>query len=325
MRIGKQALVVAICGSAVVLCTSCQSKPTAPGLFPVALQTDWYPQPEHGGFYEAQMEGLYKAEGLDVTILPGGPFVIGDQMVARGSAQFSMGSSDQVLVSNSRGLPMVAVAATMQHDPQAIMLHADSPVHDFPDLEGHTIAARPGSIWLQYLLKRYHLHNTREIPATYSVANFLQDPGYIQQCFVTSEPYFAEKNGAKVRTLLTSATGYQPYRVIYTSRSFLEKHPDIVEKFVKASVQGWHDYLADPTAVDAEISKLNPAMSVDQMKFSVDTLKSGRFIEGQGTPDSHLGHMSPERWDTIYKQLVELGVPAKPIDPKTAYTTKFAP
>ena len=325
MRRDKRAIFVAVWALAVSCCTSCKSKSAAPGLFPVVLQTDWYPQPEHGGFYQAQMEGLYKAQGLDVTILPGGPFVIGDQMVAKGAAQFAMGSSDQVLVANSHGLPLVAVAATMQQDPQGIMLHADSPVHDFPDLEGHTIAVRPGSIWFQYLLKRYKLQNTREIPATYSVANFLQDPGYIQQCFVTSEPYFAAKNGAKVRTLLVSATGYQPYRVIFTSRPFMEQHPDIVEKFVKASMQGWRDYLADPTAVDAEISKLNPAMSVDQMKFSVDTLKSGLFIEGQGTADSHLGHLTPERWDTIYKQLVELGVTAKPIDPKIAYTTQFAP
>jgi NitT/TauT family transport system substrate-binding protein len=308
-----------------IVCGGCKPKAAANGLFPITLQADWYPQPETGGFYQAQLQGIYKAAGLDVTLAPGGPFVVGEQEVARGAAQFAMGSSDLVLVDVSRGLPLVAVAATMQEDPQAIMVHASSPVHDFPDLEGKTIAARPGSIWFQYVVKRYHLQKVREIPATYSVANFLQDPNYIQQCFVTSEPYFARKAGADVRTLLINATGYHPYRVFFTSRKFIAEHPEIVDKFVKASVQGWQNYLADPTLADAEISRLNPNMSVDQMRFSVETLKAGHFIDGPGTPDSHLGHFTAERFTTIYKQLVDLGVITKPFDPAIAYTLRFNP
>ena len=309
------------------LLTACKPKPaaTAGGLFPIVFQTDWYPQPEMGGFYQAQLQGLYKAQGLDVTIAPGGPAIVAEQQVATGAAQFGMSSSDLVLVDVSRGVPIVAVAATMQQDPQAVMVHENSPVHTFADLEGHTIAARPGSTWFQYLLKRYNLKNVREIPATYSVANFLQDPDYIQQCFVTSEPYFARKAGAQVRTLMISATGYQPYRAFFTSREFLAEHPDVVEKFVKASIEGWRNYLQDPALVDHEISRLNPAMNPEQMQYSIDTLKSGHFIDGDGTPDSHLGHFTAERWNTIYQQLLDLKVVARPIDPATAYTTRFDP
>jgi NitT/TauT family transport system substrate-binding protein len=236
-----------------------------------------------------------------------------------------MGSSDLVLVDVSRGVPIVAVAATMQQDPQAVMVHAGSPVHDFPDLEGHSIAVRPGSIWFQYLLKRYSLKNVREIPATYSVANFLQDPNYIQQCFITSEPYFAGKGGAKVRTLLVNTTGYQPYRVFFTSRKFLADHPDIVAKFVHASIEGWRNYLQDPAQVDGEIARLNPAMSPEQMQFSIDTLKAGHFIDGDGSADSHLGHFTAERWRNTYQQLADLNVIQHPIDPGSAYTLRFAP
>ena len=112
----------------------------------------------------------------------------------------------------------------MQHDPQGIMLHTNSPVHDFPDLEGRTVAVKPGSTWFEYLIARYKLKNVRETPATYSIANFLQDPNYIQQIFVTSEPYFARKAGVQVRTLLMSDTGYAPLcayfsRLVTISRS----------------------------------------------------------------------------------------------------------
>jgi NitT/TauT family transport system substrate-binding protein len=305
--------------------TGCKPKLPTNGLLPITLQTDWYPQPEMGGFYQAQLLGLYKQAGLDVTIAPGGPTIVGEQMVATDAAQFSMGSSDKVLTSVSQGIPLVAVAATMQQDPQALMVHAESQVKTFADLEGKTIAAKPGSTWFQYLLSRFNLKNVREIPATYSVANFLQDPSYIQQAFVTSEPYIAKKAGSPVRTLLISSTGYQPYRVIFTSRRFLMEHPEAVQKFVDASIAGWKAYLADPAQVDAELQKLNPALNPDQMKFSVETLKANHFVDGDGTPDSHLGHFTPQRWNTLYQQLLDLKVITHPIDPATAYITRFAP
>ena len=306
-----------------LLCSlsACKRPAQSTGPFTITLQTDWYPQPEHGGFYDALLKGYYKEEGLDVRIVPGGPYISAEQQVSGGAAQIAMGSSDQVLVAVARGLPVIAVAATMQQDPQAIMLHQDSPIHNFADLNGHSIAVRPGSIWFEYLVKRYNLTNVREIPATYSVANFLQDPNYIQQCFVTSEPFFARQGGAQVRTMLISDSGYNPYRVIFASTTFLHDHPELVAKFVRASLRGWRDYLNDPTVANAEISKLNPAMSKDQMQFTTQTLKDGHFITG---PDpAQLGRFTPERWSATYQQLIDLKVITNPIDPKTAYTTQF--
>src|ERR1700681_1376619 len=110
------------------------------GLTKIILQADWYPQPEHGGFYTALVKGYYKEEGLHVFIQPGGPFVSVDTQVSSGAAQFGMGSSDRTLESVADGLPVVAVAATMQRDPQGIMVRKDSPIHSFADIDGHTIA-----------------------------------------------------------------------------------------------------------------------------------------------------------------------------------------
>jgi NitT/TauT family transport system substrate-binding protein len=178
-------LLTAACALMSIGCHS--NRPVASsGLNPISLQLDWYPQPEHGGFFAAQMLGYYKAEGLDVTLLPLPQYGSVAQLVASGKADFGLGSSDQVLEWNSNGLPLVAVSATMQHDPQAVMVHKDSPIRDFKDLEGHTIAAQTGATWLKYVTLRYNLHQVREIPTTLSIANFLTDPGYVQQIFVTS-------------------------------------------------------------------------------------------------------------------------------------------
>ncbi|MGB8535728.1 MAG: ABC transporter substrate-binding protein [Acidobacteriaceae bacterium] len=316
----------ACCLGICLVLSGCEKQRTSNGLTPVRLQTDWYPQPEHGGFYDAQIRGYYKEEGLDVTILPGGPYVNTAQQVSAGAVQFAMGSSDNTLESIGNGVPLVAVAATMQHDPQAIMVHQDSPVHSFQDLDGHAVAIRLGaSTWFEYLVKRYQLRNVREIPATYSVANFLQDPAYIQQIFVTSEPFFARQAGAAVRALLISQAGYDPYRVFLTSRSFLQQHPEIVAKFVRASLRGWRDYLVHPDDINAAIGKLNPAMSVAQMKFSYEGLRDQHFIAGDAANGADLGRFDPVRWTSMYQQLLDLKVITKPFDPTIAYTMRFMP
>jgi NitT/TauT family transport system substrate-binding protein len=165
----------------------------------------------------------------------------------------------------------------------------------------------------------------REIPATYSVANFMQDPGYIQQIFVTSEPFFARQAGARVRTMLISETGYNPYRVIFTSRAFLQQHPEIVAKFVRASLRGWRDYLIHPDDINAAIGKLNPALSVAQMQFSYQGLRDQHFIAGDDPSGAELGQFTPARWTSMYQQLLDLKVIEKPFDPAIAYTLQFLP
>jgi NitT/TauT family transport system substrate-binding protein len=307
--------------------TGCHSnQPTSSsGLTPISLQLDWYPQPEHGGFFAAQMLGYYKAEGLDVTLLPLPQYGSVAQLVASGKADFGLGSSDQVLEWNSNGLPLVAVSATMQHDPQAVMVHKDSPIHDFKDLEGHTIAAQTGATWLKYVTLRYNLHQVREIPTTLSIANFLTDPGYVQQIFVTSEPYFAKQAGADVRTLRISSAGYDPYRVSFTTRDFVTQHPDLVAKFVRASNRGWQAYLKDPGPTNAFLLKQNPALNLAQEDFSAQALRDGGFITGGEPSGAQTGHMTAARWQTSYEQLKALGILHGPVDPATTYALNFVP
>lgn len=301
----------------------CNHAATAPGLTKVTLQADWYPQPEHGGFYNALVKGYYKDEGLDVSIQPGGPYVGVEQQVASGSAQFGMASSDGILEAVSDGQPLVAVAATMQMDPQGIMVRKDSPIHSFADLNGHTVAIKAGSTWFEYIEKRFQLNNVHEIPAMMNVANFVADPHYIQQAFATSEPFFAQQAGIETRVLLTSDAGYSPYRVMFTTRSEIREHPEIVAEFVRASVKGWRDYLNDPAAANAAIARLNPALNSQWMQFTWEKLRDGHFVAGNDPSGAQLGQMEPERWTTMYEQLMDLKVITNPIDPTTAYTLQF--
>ena len=319
------ALTLAALAAAIAGCHSNQAPASKSDLLPVRLQADWYPQPEQGGYYTAVAKGYYQAEGLDVSILPLGQYTSGLQVVSSGGAEFGLGASDQVLEAVSNGLPIIAVGATMQHDPQAIMVHKDSPVRDFPALEGHAIAAQPGSTWFKFIVNKYQLKNVRETPATHSIANFIADPNYIQQIFVTSEPFFVKNAGVEYRTMLISSAGYDPYRVFFARKDFLEQHPDAVAKFTRATIKGWQEYLRDPGPANALILKLNPAQNAAQMQYSVQAMKDGGFITGPDASGAAIGKMTPERWAATNKQLTDLGIIRKPIDPTSAYTLKFLP
>jgi NitT/TauT family transport system substrate-binding protein len=295
------------------------------GLTPVRLQVDWYPQPEHGGYYAAQLLGYYRAEGLDVAILPLPQYGSVAQQVANGKADFGLGSSDQILEWDSNGLPLVAVAATMQHDPQAVMVHKDSPIHDFKDLEGHTIAAQTGATWLKYVISRYQLRDVRQVPTTLSIASFLADPNYVQQIFITSEPFFARQAGAEVRNLLISSSGYDPYRVLLTTREFAAQHPDVVAGFVRASIRGWNEYLRNPGSTNAHLLELNPALNPAQEAYTAQTLRDGGFVNGGDATGAQTGHMIAARWNASYEQLKSLGILHGPVELSDTYSLRFLP
>ncbi|MBV9873838.1 MAG: ABC transporter substrate-binding protein [Verrucomicrobia bacterium] len=318
-----RSLVFAGTTAVLALLAGCSKSPTQTQLIRVSLQTDWYPQAEHGGFYNALVKGYYKEAGLDVTILPGGPNSSPTKLLMTGGADFGMDSSDHVLVADAEGLDIVAVGATMQQDPQAVMLHAEDPASRFEDLEGRTVAAVPGAIWFQYLIHKFGFKNTKEIPATFTVANFLHDPQYAQQIFVTSEPFYVQKEGQKTKVLLIKDTGYAPYRVFCCTRAYLNKNRDVVQRFVAASVRGWRDYIQDPAAANAEIAKCNPEMNKDQMEFSWKALKDGGFVYGADASGAATGKFEAQRWTDLYQILRDLNVITKDIDPRQAYTLDF--
>ena len=146
----------------------------------------------------------------------------------------------------------------------------------------------------------------------------------MQQIFVTSEPFFAKQAGVEVRTMLISSSGYDPYRVSFATREFVAQHPDLVAKFVRASIRGWKAYLSDPAATNALLLKLNPALNPAQEAYSAQALHDGGFITGTDTGGSQTGHMNAARWQMDYEQLKALGILHGPLDPATTYSLTFA-
>jgi NitT/TauT family transport system substrate-binding protein len=288
----------------------------------VTLLLDWYPEAENAGYFYALTHGLYAKAGLDVQISPVGPNASVEPQVALGKYDFGLGSSDQVLIARGRGIPLLMLMGSLQHDPVGVMVHESSPVHTFADLEGRTVAAQPGVPWLLYVVKKYHVQHLTTIPLNFDYAPFLRDPNYIQQCFITSEPPIMAHAGVKVRTLWVKDTGCDAYMALESSDRFVAAHPDTVRAFVAASIAGWRGYLADSASTDAEILRRNPAMTAIQLDLSRKAMMDYHLVEG---PDGAAGHLDPERMKNQYTILRDLNIIATDYDYQTSFTTRFIP
>jgi NitT/TauT family transport system substrate-binding protein len=304
--------------------------PSAAGPGPAALpklrvQMDWYPQPEQGGTYQAAARGFYREAGLDVTILSGGP---GRAMVTgmlAGQDDIEMAESVDVISRVQRGLPIVMVAAVMEHDPVAVMVHADSPVKSLADLNGRTVMALPGTTWMSYVKMRYHI-DFNLIPINFGIAQFMADPNFIQQCFITSEPFFAAKGGVKPRAILVSDSGYDPYRVYVTTRRFAREHPEEVRAFVAATIRGWNDLVSgDAGPAKRMIGALNPQMTPDFMDYSVATMVKYRLVTGDPSKGERAGLITRARVQQQIDLMLQLKILPAPVTVDQVASFDFLP
>lgn len=306
-------LPLCLAAAAVLFLAGCGKKQpsassAAGGLTKVAFQTDWFPQPEHGGYYQALAKGYYAEEGLDVDILPGGPNAQVMTGVATGRAQLGMTNGDDVIVAIARGVPLKMVAAEMQRDAQGILYHEENPIRELRDLNGKTLMAGAGSVWIQLMQQKYGI-TFNLMPLVGDLARFMNDPKFVQQCFVTNEPYFARQRGAKVGALLIAHPGYEPYRVMFTSDAFLKENPEIVRKFVRASIRGWVDYLTgDPAPGNALLKQARSDLPDDFFVFSIKAMNDYQLVLGDPKRGEKMGQITRARLETQIKLLRELGV-----------------
>lgn len=299
--------------------------PSAPALVKVRFQTDWFPQPEHGGYYQALAKGYYAAEGLDVEILPGGPNAQVMSTVAVGRADLGMTNGDDVIVAIARGVPIKMVGAEMQRDPQGILFHREHPLASLNDLEGKTLMAGAGSTWLEVLRKKGGV-KFNLIPLMGDLARFMNNKEFVQQCFVTNEPFFARQRGANVGALLIASDTYEPYRVMFTANKFLAQRPAVVEKFVRASVRGWVDYLTgDPAPANRLLATLRNDLSPEFMAYSITAMNEYQLVSGDPAKGEFAGQLTAARLEKQIKLLQEIGVLDKPVAVSDVAAFEFIP
>lgn len=291
----------------------------------VTFTHDWVPEPEHGGYYNAQLNSYWKEAGVNVKVVPGGPNAEIERIVALDPNGLGISRGDAVILAVSRGLPIVAVNSYFQHDPQGIMVHENSPVKTFADLEDKDVAIGSGQTFFLYLQKKFNLTKTRIRNVNGGVANFVVDPNYIQQAYPTSEPYYAAKQGVKSRVLLLSEAGFNPYRVVIANKQLVEKHPELVKAFSIGAYRGWKDYYRNPILTLKSILAISPMMEWEGMKFGFEKMRELRFSEGKTEKGESFGAVDSVRWEELHKLLLDYKLIDKPIDLSQAYSAEFTP
>src|SRR5882672_10174638 len=311
--------------AAAMLAAATLALPRAACAESVAFGTDWKAEAEHGGFYQAIATGIYKRYGLEVNLRPGGPQVNHAQLLAAGVLDFNIASNSFVPLNFVREqIPMVAVAAIFQKDPSVLIAHPDQGDDSLAALKGKPIMIGSDTrvtSWL-FLKQKFGYTDDQIRPYAFSVAPFLADKKAIQQGYLTSEPYTIEKEGVKPVVLLLADAGYSSYgALIETSQKLARDKPDLVQRFVDASIEGWYSYLnGDPTPGNALIKRDNPEMTDALIAYGIAKIKEYGVVDSGEAKANGIGAMSEARWRDFFDTMAKAGLYPADLDFRAAYS-----
>jgi NitT/TauT family transport system substrate-binding protein len=293
----------------------------------VTFGTDWFPEGEHGGYYEAQADGIYKKYGLDVTIKPGGPQVNNPQLVATGAVDAVLLTALQAIRFAKENIPLVGIAAIYQKNPQILMAHKSQGFKSLADLKGHPIMVfsyARDTFW-PWLAMKYGYTEDQIRPYVFNLAPFLHDPTVIQQGYVTNEPFTVAAQGSDPQVFLLADEGYKDYAHLISVRpEMIETRRDVLQRFINASIEGWDRYLnGDPANAFALIQQANPEMKIEGLQHSRDALKQYGIVDSGDAKTLGVGAMTEARWKSLFDEMVKAGVYAPDVDYKKAYDLSF--
>jgi NitT/TauT family transport system substrate-binding protein len=295
----------------------------------VSFGTNWVAEAEHGGFFQAAADGTYRKYGLDVTIVPGGPNDNNRMLLIAGKIDFFMAANTLMsfdAVANK--VPVVSVAAIFQKDPQVFLTHPESKVTKLEDLKSLTLFVSKEGIhsYYQWLRSEYGFSEKNVKPYTFNAQPFIASPQSAMQGYLTSEPYAVEKSaGFKPGVILLADYGFNTYSTLIETRNdVVEKKPDLVQRFVDASIIGWYTYLyGDNSAGNAMIKKFNPEMTDELLAYSVAKMKEYGIVDSGDTLKNGIGAMTDERVTSFFGKMVKAGVVKADIDYRKSYTLRF--
>jgi NitT/TauT family transport system substrate-binding protein len=294
----------------------------------VNFGTDWKAEAEHGGYYQAIATGIYRRYGLELRLRQGGPQVNHSQLLAAGVLDFNIATNSYVPLNYvQQKIPMVAVAAMFQKNPAVLIAHPGEGDDSLAALKGKPIMIGSDSRvtgWL-FLKQKFGYTDDQIRPYAFSVAPFLADPTAIQQGYLTSEPFTIEQAGVKPVVLLIADSGDSSYgSLIATSQQLVRDKPDLVRRFVNASIEGWYSYLyGDPLPGNALIKRDNPEMSDALLAYGHAKLKEYGIVDSGDAKRLGIGAMTEARWHDFFTTMQKAGLYPADLDWRQAFMLRF--
>ncbi|WP_291661433.1 MULTISPECIES: ABC transporter substrate-binding protein [unclassified Bosea (in: a-proteobacteria)] len=302
---------------------------SAQSLEKLSFQTNWRAQAEHGGFYLALANGIYKKYGIDVEIRPGGPQQNPSQLLLGGRVDMTMSTSFEAIRFAQENIPFLAIASIFQKDPQVIISHPDQGNDSLAALKGKPIliGAEARTAFWPFLRAKFGYTDEQIRPYTYNMAPFLADKKLSQQGFLSSEPFAIRKAGVNPVVHLLADNGFDAYNTtINVSRKLMDAKKDLVQRFVTATLEGWDQYMKagpEAAAANALILKDNPDMDQEKIDYAVKVMNENGIVRSGDAVTLGIGAMTDLRWANFYKTMSDVGVFPAGVDVKKAYSLDF--
>lgn len=314
--------------SLIASCSSNNSEKSSEKLDKVTVGIDWFAEAEYGGLYQAVTTGIYKQYGLDVTIRQGGPSVNNSQLLMSGLLDFAIGGAASAILAVEANIPKITVASFFQKGPSILLAHPKVGNDSLEALKGKPIYIDPNTaaqgFWLT-LKQKYGFTDEQIRPYNFNVTPFLNDKNSAQQGIFSSEPFLVEKEGGfKPIVFLLADYGYNPYSItLETRQEIVDKKPDLVQRFVDASIKGWYSYFENPESGNQLIKQQNPEMTEDVIAYGIEKMIEYGIVMSGDAATKGIGAMNEARWQDFFESQASLGIYKPETDYKKAFTLDF--
>lgn len=337
-RIGKARLRTALVGLLVLILATplfgCGQETGSTGseLEPVTVMLDWYPNTNHTGLYVALERGYFAAEGLQVEVLQSGDAGV-EQAVGAGRVDFGFSSQEEATYALAEGVPLLSVAAILQHNTSAFASLKESGIETVKDFEGKRYGgwgSPSEEAVIKAVMTKYGADFSQLEMVTLGQADFFATIGQaadFEWIYYGWDGIEAERRGIELNTIFLKDLDpvfdyYAP--LLVTNRNLAASRPDKVAAFVRALAKGYADALADPEAGAEILLRYAPELNPELVSRSQAYLAQvERMDVAQGRP--YWGYQDREVWSRNAAWMYEAGLIANPVDVDQAFTNRFLP
>ncbi len=290
----------------------------------VSVRLKWLHQTQFAGLYVAEQEGYYADEQLAVTLEP----VDFEQRspvdkVLAGENDFGIDGSGEIIIARSEGKPVRALAVIYRITPSIFLVKPDAGIRSPQDFLGQKIAISPGdaSVLYRAMMESLQLDRSQIEETIYTGFDLWECWDIAPVCpnYATNGPILLRQAKQDFELIWPGDYGVSWYGdILFTSDQMIAEKPEVVERFVRATLRGWQQAIEDPElAIAATLiygDDLDEAFQREAMRASIPLIDTGEFPIGQ---------MEAQTWQNIHDILLTQGIISEPLDLDTVYTNEF--
>lgn len=294
-----------------------------------SLRLKWLPQAQFAGFYYALEKGYYKDVGIDLKINPGGPNLLTENLVATGADTFGLsGGTDSVMAADNKDMPIVSVGVGHQITPFVFVTRKDGPIKELKDFEGRKATAwfTGANYVLLGMLANAGVDRTKVDlqPQQVSVTPFVEGKVDVITATWYNELYAVRERMGADNLKLFVAEDYGitfPRDTLIVSRKTATENPELVTAFLRASIKGWKEAMANPKETVDIIMKVAPTLNRAHQEFMLT--EAYRLMTAGKARTDGLFAVDPAAIQAAQDFLLKNKVLTKPVVVKTVFDDQF--